>query len=60
MSIGRVDDEQLYYMMSRGLTLQQCTALLSAGYLLPVADVIEDPQVQSLLRAELERKLSEL
>lgn len=46
--------------MSRGLTLQQCTALLSAGYLLPVADVIEDPQVQEVLRAELERKLSEL
>ncbi len=60
MSIGRVDDEQLYYMMSRGLTLQQCTALLSAGYLMPVADVIDNPEIQAVLREELERKLSAL
>lgn len=60
MSIGRVDDEQLYYMMSRGLTLAQVTALLSAGYLLPVTDVIENEDVRSVLRSELERKLSEL
>ena len=60
MSIGRVDDEQLYYMMSRGLSLAQCTALLSAGYLMPVADVIENEDVRNALRAELERKLSAL
>ena len=60
MSIGRVDDEQLYYMMSRGLSLPQCTALLSAGYLLPVTDVIDNEEVRSALRSELERKLSAL
>ena len=60
MSIGRVDDEQLYYMMSRGLSLSQCTALLSAGYLMPVADVIDNEEVRNALRNELERKLSAL
>jgi len=60
MSIGRVDDEQLYYLMSRGLTLQQVTALISSGYLMPVADVIPDESVRSVLREELERKLSAL
>lgn len=60
MSIGRVDDEQLYYLMSRGLTLPQVTALISSGYLMPVADVIEKEEVRSVLREELERKLSAL
>jgi Fe-S cluster assembly protein SufD len=60
MSIGRVDDEQLYYLMSRGLTLPQVTALISSGYLMPVADVIENEEVRSVLREELERKLSAL
>ena len=60
LSIGRVDDEQLYYLMSRGLTLQQVTALISSGYLMPVADVIPDESVRSVLREELERKLSAL
>ncbi len=60
MSIGRVDDEQLYYMMSRGLTLSQVTALLSSGYLMPVADVIDNEAVRAVLREELERKLSAL
>ena len=60
MSIGRVDDEQLYYLMSRGLTLPQVTALISSGYLMPVADVIEKEEIRSVLREELERKLSAL
>lgn len=60
MSIGRVDDEQLYYMMSRGLTMPQVSALLSAGYLMPVCDVIENEDVRGVLRSELERKLGDL
>ena len=58
MSIGRVDDEQLYYLMSRGLTMAQVTALISSGYLMPVADVIDNEEVRNALREELERKLS--
>ena len=60
MSIGRVDDEQLYYMMSRGLTMKQCTALISAGYLMPVADVLENEEIRTALRSELERKIESL
>ena len=60
MSIGRVDDEQLYYLMSRGLTIQQVTALISSGYLMPVADVIPDEGVREVLHQELERKLRAL
>lgn len=58
MSIGRVDDKQLYYMMSRGLTMKQCTSLISLGYLLPIVEYIADEKLKELLQSQLESKLS--
>ena len=60
MSIGRVDDDVLYYMMSRGLNLQQCTSLISTGYLMPITEVITNEELRTKLREELERKMSDL
>ena len=60
MSIGRMDEDQLYYMMSRGLTPEQCTALISSGYLMPLAEVIDNEQLRERLREEMERKIAEL
>ena len=59
MSIGRVDENQLYYMMSRGLDLKQCTMLISQGYLLPVTDFISDEKIRETLKMQLERKIQE-
>lgn len=60
MSIGQVDPEQLYYMESRGLDRNTCTALLAQGYLLPIADTIDDADLRQMLKDEMERKLEEL
>ncbi|MDO4413773.1 MAG: SufD family Fe-S cluster assembly protein [Erysipelotrichaceae bacterium] len=60
MSIGRMDDDQLYYMMSRGLSVEQCTTLISTGYLMPVTEVIDNEELRDKLRSEMERKISEL
>lgn len=60
MSIGKVDEEQLYYLMSRGLNMRQCTTLISLGYLLPITDLIRDDDIRITLRSELERKVGEL
>ncbi len=60
MSIGRMDEDQLYYMMSRGLSIEQCTTLVSTGYLMPVTEVIANEELKEKLRQELERKISEL
>lgn len=57
MSVGRIDEDQLYYMMSRGLDLQACTRLISTGYLLPIARIITDPELQKQLQEELEEKI---
>ncbi|MBQ6221662.1 MAG: SufD family Fe-S cluster assembly protein [Solobacterium sp.] len=59
-SVGRVDEEQLYYMQSRGLTEQQCTALISTGYLMPIVNTIENDELKEKLREELEGKIAEL
>ena len=58
MSIGRMDEDQLYYMMSRGLSVEECASLVSTGYLMPVCDVIDHEELRTALRQELERKLS--
>ncbi|MBQ6493808.1 MAG: SufD family Fe-S cluster assembly protein [Erysipelotrichaceae bacterium] len=60
MSIGRVDENQLYYMMSRGLNIRECTMLISMGYLLPIADIIEDKELQDTIRNQLENRIREL
>jgi Fe-S cluster assembly protein SufD len=60
MSIGRVDENQLYYLMSRGLSLEACTALISTGYLMPITRVLGDKELCDKLSEEMERKISEL
>ena len=60
MSIGRVDEAQLYYMMSRGLDIPDCTKLISLGYLLPIADIIEDEQFRKSIQTELENRIDSL
>ncbi|KRN59213.1 SufB/SufD family protein [Limosilactobacillus secaliphilus] len=52
-SIGKVDADQLYYLQSRGLTLQQAQILLTKGFLLPVINKFPD----SALRARTQKEL---
>ena len=60
MSIGRMDEDQLYYMMSRGLSVQQCTSLISTGYLMPVTEVLKNESLRQKLKEEMERKIGEI
>ncbi|MBP3853863.1 MAG: SufD family Fe-S cluster assembly protein [Erysipelotrichaceae bacterium] len=57
LTIGQPDQDQLYYLQSRGLTAQQAIGLLSIGYFLPVIDLIEDQDVHDALRKEMEAKV---
>ena len=60
MSIGRVDEDQLYYLMSRGLSVKQCTSLISTGYLMPITETLNNDELKDKLKEEMERKLEEL
>ena len=60
MSIGRVDEEQLYYLRSRGLSEKECTMLISTGYLMPVAEFIDNEELRQKLRSVMEEKVAGL
>jgi len=60
MSIGRMDEQQLYYMQTRGLDEKACISLLSAGYLMPITEFINNDTLKEVLHKEMEMKLQEL
>ena len=40
MTLGQPDADQLYYLQTRGLNLEQALGLMSIGYFLPVIEQI--------------------
>lgn len=57
MSIGQPDEEQLYYLQSRGLSYKQALGLLSVGYLLPVLDLVQEESLKEELHQQMESKV---
>jgi len=40
--VGKLNDDHLFYLMSRGLNLDEAKRLITLGYLLPIANYYED------------------
>lgn len=45
-SVGKMDDEHLYYLQSRGLTKKDAMILVTYGYFTPVMDYIENDELK--------------
>lgn len=56
-SVGRVDPEQLYYLMSRGITQPEAERLIIHGFLAPVVNQLPIEGVKRLLTEVIERKV---
>lgn len=56
-TLGQPNENQLYYLQSRGLTRKEALQLLSIGYLLPITKILDDEKQQELLKAEMEMKV---
>lgn len=56
-SVGQVNPEQVYYLMSRGISKREAERLIINGFLAPVVEEIPIEAVQEQLRSLLERKL---
>jgi Fe-S cluster assembly protein SufD len=56
-SVGRVSEESIYYLMSRGIDRQEAERLIILGFLEPVVAEIPIDEVKNRLRQALERKL---
>ncbi|WP_461243277.1 Fe-S cluster assembly protein SufD [Secundilactobacillus muriivasis] len=58
-SVGQVDEDQLYYLMSRGIDKALAQRLVIRGFLGAVLSAIPLPEVQQEMIAILERKLED-
>lgn len=54
--VGKMDEEHLYYLQSRGLTKKQAMQLITYGYLHPVVEVIDN----DALKEQFENVLSKV
>ena len=55
---GRFDDEQLFYLRSRGISEQEARRLVVLGFLLEVVQKIGQPELESRLLAAIEAELA--
>jgi len=54
-----VNKEQVFYLMSRGLTKEQAEKLIIYGFLAPVVNIIPIKKVEEQLKLLVERKLGQ-
>lgn len=59
-SVGQIDEEQLYYLMSRGIHRKEAMRLAIRGFLGPVIEAIPLDSVREELIENIERKLQSL
>lgn len=56
-TVGQLDDEQLFYLRSRGLTEQDAKKLMVSGFFDPMIARIPVPEVQERLTELIDRKM---
>ncbi|MCQ2009372.1 MAG: Fe-S cluster assembly protein SufD [Sporolactobacillus sp.] len=56
-SVGRVDPDQLYYLMSRGIKQELAEKLIVEGFLAPIVDLLPIEGVRKQLTTLIERKV---
>ena len=56
--VGKIDEEQLYYLMSRGLSRQQAEILIIYGFLMPFVEDIKNEKLQALFTTIIEQKIN--
>jgi Fe-S cluster assembly protein SufD len=56
-TIGQIDEEQLYYLMARGLRRPEAQRLVVEGFFEPVLERIPLPHVAQQLREAIEKKV---
>lgn len=55
---GRFDDEQLFYLQSRGISKQEARRLVVRGFLFEIIQQISSPMLQERLEAAIEAELT--
>ena len=56
-AVGKVNDEHMYYLCSRGVSEEQAREFITMGYLLPVLDYFKDQDIKEKAQKTLERRV---
>ena len=59
-AIGQMDDEQLYYLLSRGLTEQEARSLIISGYTKPFINNIMDEDIKLMIERQILKRINEV
>ncbi|MDE6953241.1 MAG: SufD family Fe-S cluster assembly protein [Erysipelotrichales bacterium] len=54
-AVGKMDEEHLYYLQSRGLTKKQAMQLITYGYLKPVIEVVDNDMLKEHFESVLSK-----
>ena len=55
---GSVDEDSLYYLMTRGLSRAEATKILIKGFLNDVIEFIKNPTIKKFIENKLEEKIN--
>ena len=58
-SSGSIDQDSLYYLMTRGLSRKDSTKLLIKGFLNDVIEFIKSPSIKKFVESKLEQQINE-
>ena len=58
-AIGQIDDNQLFYLLSRGLSETEARSLIISGYTKPFINDIQDEDIRSYVEKQVSRKIKE-
>ncbi len=56
-AIGRIDEEELYYLMSRGLTEREAQMLIIRGFLTPLARIEKEEGIEEAVRTLVKERI---
>jgi Fe-S cluster assembly protein SufD len=54
--VGQVDEEQVFYLMARGLSRSEAERLIISGFFEPVLERIPSESLRALVTEAIERK----
>ena len=57
--VGKMDEDHLFYLESRGLSKNAAMKLITYGYLMPVVNVISNPTLKEAFEALLEKRMGD-
>jgi Fe-S cluster assembly scaffold protein SufB len=57
-TVGEIDEEQVFYMMTRGVSRNEAVRILLEGYFEEVVQRLEDDQLEALVRERIASKIT--